>query len=55
MYSKVPGRLGYKYCVPSHNAVVENEALILTRGLLDSVMLVHMFHIVSWLHAFVAN
>ena len=34
MYSKVPERLGYKYCVPSHNAVVESEVPILVRDLL---------------------
>ena len=54
MCSKVPGILGYKYCVPSHNAVVENEAPILTRGLLDSVILC-VFRSVSSLHAFVAS
>jgi len=52
MYSKV---LGYKYCVPSHNAVIENEAPILIQGLLGRVVLVRVVHNGSWLHAFVAN
>ena len=52
MCSKVPERLGYKYCVLSHNAVVEVPILI--RGLLDNAMLV-CGYIVSWLHAFVAS
>ena len=55
MYSKVPWRLGYNYCVPSHNAVVENRAPIFIRGLLGRVVLVRVGHNVSWLRAFGAS